>query len=162
MFKIGDVVIYGIQGVCKITNFETKAIGKNTVKYYVLKPVFNENTSLFVPVDNSTLTSKMKYILTKQQAQDLLNNASDIKKINFDNENQKREQSRLILSNGDREQLIAIIKTIKHEKDVRNQSGKKLNVMDEQTLHKAEQLLYNELSFVFGKEVDQLKKTTNF
>ncbi len=149
MFNIGDVIVYGAQGICKISCIEVKQIGKENINYYVLKPVFNQNTSVFVPVDNTTLTAKMLDVLTVSQAKDLLQKASSIDVLKYANENQKREQYKDILAASDRENLVSLIKTIRTERDDRRSVGKKLNIHDEQVLYKAEQLICNELAFVF-------------
>lgn len=162
MFNIGDTVVYGAQGICRIVSFDIKTIGKTDIKYYVLRPIFNENTAVFVPVENATLTAKMQNVLTESQAKALVCKINDIDVIKTSGENQKREQYKAILSSNDREQLIALIKTIRFERDNRRQSGKKLNINDEQTLRKAELLLYNELAFVYGVEPDSVKNIINF
>ncbi len=162
MFKIGSVVFYGAQGICKIDCIETKQIGKQTADYYVLKPVFNENTAVFVPVDNEVLTAKMQDVLTKSQLQQLLERVENIDVVKTSDENQKRELYKSILSSGDREKLIALIKTIRTERDIRRNSNKKLNMNDEQTLYKAEALLYNEMAFVYGVEPNEAKNLINF
>lgn len=157
MFKIGDVVLYGAQGICKIDGIEVKQIGKTAADYYVLKPVFNDSTALFVPVENEVLIAKMHSVLTKAQANELIEKASQIEVLETNDENQKREEFKNTLSCGDRQRLIAVIKTIKTEQSARRQSGKKLNMSDEQTLRKAEQLLYHELAFVFGVTPDEVQ-----
>lgn len=162
LLKIGDVVVYGAQGICKIDGFDTKVIGKTNVKYYVLKPIFNENTAVFVPVENASLTAKMQSVLTKSQANELIGKIDDIDIIKTASENQKREQYKAILSSNDRKELISLIKTIRFERDTRRQNGKKLNISDEQTLRKAEILLYNELAFVYGAAPEEVKNIINF
>lgn len=162
MYSIGDVVLYGAQGICKIDCIQTKQIGKQSADYYVLKPLFNENTSLFVPADNQILTAKMQNVLTNVQAKELIQAAPQIDVLKFDNDNQKREQYKNIISSGDRKALVSLIKTILAERDTRRESGKKLNIIDEQTLRKAEILLYNELAYVYGVEPDKAKNLINF
>lgn len=162
MFKIGEVVVYGAQGVCKIDCIQTKQIGKQSADYYVLKPLFNENTSLFVPVENKILTAKVQSVLTLKEAKALVEAVPQISLLEFDNENQKREQYKNILASGNREALIALIKTICAEREVRRNTGKKLNINDEQTLRKAEALIYNELAFVYGVKPDEAKAIIKF
>ncbi len=161
MFKIGDTIVYGSQGICKIDCIETKQIGRQSADYYVLKPIFNQNTAVFVPVDNKKLTAKMRSVLTKVEIKKMAETASNIAVIKALDETQKREQYKAILSSGDREKLIALIKTICAERDDRRQNNKKLNISDEQTLHKAELLLYNEIAFVYGVEPDEAKNIIN-
>lgn len=161
MFKIGDTIVYGSQGVCKIDCIDTKQIGKQSADYYVLKPIFNQSTAVFVPVDNQMLATKMQKVLTKSEINKLAEKASGIDAIKAVDETQKREQYKAILSSGDREKLIALIKTIRAEREERRQSNKRLNINDEQTLRKAETLLYNEIAFVCSVELDEAKNIIN-
>lgn len=161
LFKIGDTVVYGAQGICKIDSVETKLIGRQKQDYYVLKPIFNQNTSVFVPVDNEALTAKMLSALTKAQINGLAKKVTDIEVIKASDENQKRELYKSILSSSNRERLVSLIKTIRFERDTRREAGKKLNISDEQTLRKAESLLYNEIAFVFSVEPDEAKNIIN-
>ena len=162
MFNVGEVVFYGAQGICKIDGVETKQIGKISADYYILKPVFNESTAVFVPVNNEMLTSKMQSVLTKAQADELIENASSADIIEADCENQKREVYKSIISGGDRQMLVSLIKTIRTEDKKRSQNGKRLNINDEQILRKAENLLYNELAYVYGVEPENIKNTIKF
>ena len=161
MFKIGDTVVYGAQGICKIDSVEAKLIGRQKQDYYVLKPIFNQNTSVFVPVDNEALTAKMLSALTKSQINGLAKKVTDIEVIKASDENQKRELYKSILSSSNRERLVSLIKTIRFERDTRREAGKKLNISDEQTLRKAESRLYNEIAFVFGVAPDEAKNIIN-
>lgn len=162
MFDLGSIVIYGTQGICKIDRIETKQIGKVFANYYVLKPIFNESTSVFVPIENKALTSKIKDVLTKTEAEALIDGASKISVVKSTDENQKREQYKELLNSCDRAGLLSLIKTICLERDLRRESGKKLNLFDEQTLRKAEQLLCNELAFVFGITPDEARNMIIF
>lgn len=162
MFNIGDTVVYGAQGVCKIDSIQSKQIGKHTADYYVLKPLYNENTALFVPLQNELLVEKMRDVLTPAQAKELIDKVARIEILKSTDENHKREQYKVILAGGNREELISLIKTIHAEKESRRESNKKLNINDEQTLRKAELLLYNELGFVLGCEPDEIKNIINF
>lgn len=162
MFKIDDVVVYGSQGICRVEKIEAKQIGKQTADYYVLKPLFKENTAVFVPVQNEALTSKMQNVLTRTQAEELIGKIVSIDVIKSHDEAEKREVYKTVLSGGDRESLVSLIKTIRSEREDRRESGKKLNINDEQTLRKSELLLYNELAFVLGCEPDEVKNIINF
>ncbi len=162
MFKINDIVFYGAQGICKIDGTEEKQIGKTKVNYYVLKPIFNENTSVFVPVENAALTAKMLSVLSKTQANQLMQKTNDISVLKFAAESDKQAEYKAILASGDRERLVALIKTIRDERDTRRENGKKLNIIDEQTLRKAETLFYNEMAFVYSVSPEEVKNILNF
>lgn len=162
LFNIGDVVVYGSHGICKIDGIEPKQIGKETIDYYALKPVYNSSAVIFIPVDSADLTSKMLDILTVDAAKKLIKEASGLPVITFDAENRKREQYNLILASNNREELASLIKTIRLERETRRAVGKKLNLIDEQTLRKSELLLFNELAFVLGVTTDEVNQMIKF
>lgn len=162
LFRMGDVVLYGIQGICKISGIEVKQIGKTALDYYVLNPVFNESTALFVPVDNEKLTTKMQNILGVKEVKQLIEKAQQISVLEICDEATKRERYREILSSGNREELISLIKTIRLEREKRSKLNKKLNMSDEQTLYKAERLLFNEIAYVLEIEPQEVQKMITF
>ena len=38
MYQIGDQVVYGFHGVCRIVDMEKRVVDRKTVRYYVLEP----------------------------------------------------------------------------------------------------------------------------
>ena len=162
MFSVGDVIVYGAQGVCKIDSTQTKQIGKLSAEYFVLRPVFSQTTVLFVPVENKALTARMKPLLNADEAKGIIGAADKIGVIEINGESEKREEYKNILASNDRHKLLSLVKTIQYEKEARRQCGKKLNLNDEQTLAKAENLLYNELGFVLEIEPNEVKSMIEF
>lgn len=152
LFNIGDIIVYGTQGICEINRVETKKVGKFSSDYYVLKPLYNENTAVFVPVDNEKLTARIQSVLSVEQAQNLIALLPHIKTLDISDESERRNEYREVLASNDRQRLAAVIKTLKKERALRRNNGKKLNLNDEQILNKAELLLYNELGFVLKIE----------
>ncbi len=162
MLKIGDVIIYGTQGICRVDSIETKQNGKNTADYYALKPLYNESTSIFVPVDNVNLIAKMLPAYTADEAKALIKKIPDINVLKYANEGEKQTVTREILASGDREKLVALIKTIYLERETRRLSNKKLNIFDEQMLRKAENLFYNEMAYALGVTPTEAANIINF
>lgn len=60
MYRVNDTVVYGAQGVCRIADITKRDIGGMPMDYYVLKPVYDDNSTLFVPISNDKLTAKMR------------------------------------------------------------------------------------------------------
>ena len=75
MFKISDYVCYGATGVCQITGTKKERISGVTKEYYVLKPVFNENSAVYVPMDSPVLVEKMRPVLSATEIKKLITNA---------------------------------------------------------------------------------------
>ena len=115
MFKVNDRLIYGAQGVCTVAEICEKTIGKNTAKYYVLKPVSQENNTIFVPVENEVLTAKMHRVLQEDEIDRLIHTMPDSETIWIDDDILRRKQYKEILSSGDRYKISAVIKTLYFE-----------------------------------------------
>ena len=158
MFKIGDIIVYGAQGLCQITCIETKQIGKTSANYYVLKPLYAENTAVFVPVENKTLTARMQSVMSMSQAQELIDTADEIQVLNIADDIKRHNEYKQVLSSNDRRRLAAVIKTLRKERALRRENNKKLNINDEQFLSKSEQLLFNELAFIKGISPEEAAK----
>lgn len=52
MYAVNDTVMYGQSGICKITEICDRKFGRETLKYYVLRPVYGNNTVIYCPVDS--------------------------------------------------------------------------------------------------------------
>lgn len=156
MFKVNDSVLYGSQGVCKIEKIEAKEIGKTKRDYYVLRPIYQENNTIFVPVDNENLVSKMHSVMSEEEIKELIKTLPN-EEMGFEqDDNLRRNSYKEILSSGDRVAVASVIKTLYLEQCRRKEAGKKLPLADEQILNRAETLLYNELSLVLNIKPDQV------
>ena len=67
MFGVGDTVVYGTQGVCRIERTESRRVRGEYIDYLVLRPVYDSNSTLFIPKSNEKLTSKMREILSADE-----------------------------------------------------------------------------------------------
>ena len=150
MFKIGDVVVYSTSGVCEVCEITTKTFGNAQFEYYVLKPVYKENSEVFVPKNNTELTSKMRQILTRQEIISLIKSMPDESDIWIDDENQRKSYYKQLIANGDRTGLIRLIKTLFNYKEKQKNAGRKLHTTDEKFLKDAEKILYDEFAYVLN------------
>ena len=55
MLELKSTVFYGTTGVCVVERMETKKIGRESKDYYVLKPVAQCSSTVYVPTDNEVL-----------------------------------------------------------------------------------------------------------
>lgn len=148
MYQVNDVIIYGAQGVCRIADKEEKTVGGKKKTYYVLKPVSDKGATIFAPVDNEVVLSKMRRLLTKDEIHKLIDSMASDDMLWADNENERKELYKSILAKGDHQQLIQMIKAIYAHKKAREAEGKRLHMSDERFFKDAEQILYNEFQYV--------------
>lgn len=150
MYKIGDTVIYKSEGVCTVADIVVKAFREKEMEYYVLKPVYKENSEVFVPKNNTELTSKMRQVLTRQEIISLIKSMPDESDIWIDDENQRKSYYKQLIANGDRTELIRLIKTLFNYKEKQKNAGRKLHTTDEKFLKDAEKILYDEFAYVLN------------
>lgn len=148
MFQVNDVIIYGTQGVCRITGTEEKMLGGKKKTYFVLKPVSDQGSTIFAPTDNELVLKKMRRLLTKDEIYKLIDSMRSENAVWVENENERRELYRSILAKGDHLELIKMIKAIYAHKKEREAEGKRLHMSDERFFKDAEQVLYNEFQYV--------------
>lgn len=150
MYKIGDTVIYKSEGVCTVADIVVKVFREKEMEYYVLKPVYKENSEVFVPKNNTELTSKMRQVLTRQEIISLIKSMPDESDIWIDDENQRKSYYKQLIANGDRTELIRLIKTLFNYKEKQKNAGRKLHTTDEKFLKDAEKILYDEFAYVLN------------
>ena len=148
MFQVDDVIVYGTQGVCQITGIEEKTVSGVKKTYFVLKPVKESGSTIFVPTDNEYVLRKMHRLLSETQINDLIDSMPGGDVVWIPRDHERKECYRKILASGDRAELIKMIKTIYTHKKEREAEGKRLHMIDEQFFKEAEHILYNEFQYV--------------
>ena len=121
----GEFVRYGTSGVCVIADIESMASTDrhNIRQYYVLCPVADNGTKVFVPLDNPALLAKMHPILPRE------------------------EIDRAILESADPRSLMRLCCCIHRRRAQLIAEGKRLAGGDEATLKQAEKLVESEFAF---------------
>lgn len=155
MFQVNDVILYRSQGVCKIADIEEKTVSGVKRAYFVLKPVNDKGATIYAPTDNAHVLNKMRRLLSKEEIHKLIDSMPEENAVWIENENQRKEQYKSILANGDHASLIQMVKAIYAHKQAREAEGKRLHMSDERFFKDAEQMLYNEFQYVLdmhGKE----------
>lgn len=148
MFQVNDVIIYGTQGVCKITGTEEKTVSGKKKTYFILKPVSNQGATIFAPTDNEVVLRKMRRLLTRDEIHKLIDSMRSENAVWVANESERKELYKSTLAKGDRMELIKMIKAIYTHKKEREAEGKRLHLSDERFFKDAEQILYNEFQYV--------------
>ncbi len=155
MFCVGQTVLYGSNGVCMVDDVTEKRIGKTKMQYYVLKPLCNNTSTLFVPTANQQLVSKMRRILTEDEAEAILRNLPPCGDWN-DNKQERSEQFRAIITEGSCVELIRLIRLVRTHEQEQLAGGKRLHISDERFLKEAEKMICEEFSLVLHISRDEV------
>lgn len=158
MFKIGDRIVYGANGVMEIVDVREESIGDVSRNYYVLSSVFSRSDSLiFVPCDNEKLLSVMRHLLTRDEALELIGRIDELPDIEWVESNRARaEHFKKLMESGDREAMFSMIRAIDENAKRREAEGKKNFLTDETARQKAERLLHSELALVLGIPIEEV------
>lgn len=154
MFKLGDTVLYGSDGVCQITEITEREFGTASIEYYVLTPVFDKRSTIFVPTKNEKLVSRMHGVLSLNQISDIINDNHVDDWI--DNDIKRSEMQKEIISSGDFKSLAGLIRCISLYRDEIIQKGKKLHKSDEITYKEAIKLMYEEMALFLDVSKDDI------
>ncbi len=156
-FKIGDIVVYGHCGICRIDAVESKCFDKKSEDYYVLSVMHNKNSKLFVPVNNEKLTANMRVPMTKEEIDSLLagDNNYDVQWI--DDKKSRPQYFKEIIRSGDKNKIMAMLRCIYRKKQELLSKHKTLPSGDERILNETEKLLNEEFAYALGIEADEVE-----
>ena len=156
MFQVNDTIMYGTQGICTIIDITEKDFMGTKKEYYVLKPMADKAATLFAPVNNEKVESKMRRILTEAEIYELIESMPNEETQWIENENQRKEEYKKIITGGNHMELIRMIKALYIHKQEREADGKHLYLSDERFFKEAERILYEEFQYVLNVKRDEL------
>ena len=148
MFEIGSYVSYRAEGVCVIRDIREERFGalNEVAKYYILSPIGDEKSTLFVPMNNAALMALMRPLLTAEEIQALVADARE-ERLEWIEESRLRNlKFREIFSVGDRRSLIVLLNTVVEHNELITNLGKKVGATDENALYRAKTMLFEEFS----------------
>ena len=148
-YQKGDHVRYGTNGVCVIADIETMtSMDRRSVKdYYVLRPVAESGTKIFVPLYNPALLGKMHAILTREEINEAIRQSAADPLPWVGDRNRRSEAFKEILKTAEPFPLLQLCSCIHGRRLQLSQEGKRLSGSDEAILKQAERLVENEFAF---------------
>lgn len=158
MFAEGDYISYSCYGVCKVegtTLMDVPGTAEQRM-YYVLKPVYEQNGTVYSPVDNGKVLMRRR-ILTKKEANDLLEQTSRLEPIQVRDKKMLEERCKEAMQSGECTEWLKVIKTLMLERILRQKQGKKMTATNERYLKTAIDKLCGELAISLEKDKVQVE-----
>lgn len=150
MYQIGDKVRYGTEGVCSIVEIQEMKVGRVKSKYYVLRPIFRESATVYVPLDNERLVGRMRPVLSQQELETLLTGADDAPLAWIDDPTERKDCFSKLLSDGSSADLLGVACLLWKKRQQLNAAGRRMRSSDEQLLRDAEKLLTDEVALALA------------
>ena len=158
MFEIGDHIVCGKYGVCRVEKIGPIDISGAAKKrmYYTLVPIYDPGSRTYVPVDNDKIV--MRPVISREQANELVDNIKAVDVLWIQDEKKRESSFKEALYKYDCMELVKIIKTVYHRRQARLAQGKKVTAGDERYLHMAEDNLYGELAVALEMKKDEVEE----
>lgn len=150
MFQIGDQVVYGIHGICRIIDLEERTVDRKKIPYFVLEPVEQPGARFYVPSQNPAALAKLRRIMDREELETLLASQQIRQNCWINDENRRKQRYRELIGSGDRVALLQMINTLHQHKKEQSAAGRKFHLCDENFLRDAERIFNAEFSVVLG------------
>ena len=150
MLEKGSYVIYAGNGVCRVSDIRSETMYRKTQNYYILTPVDDPGSRIYVPTGNEVLLARMRQIPSREEILRMLDGLKE-DELPWENDNRLRgEQFGAILDRCDQRELLALIRTIRKKRGELALENKKLGTSDDNALKKAEKIINGEFGFALS------------
>ena len=150
MYQIGDIVVYGTEGIAEIGEEIEREFDGQKLKYLVLHPLEKKTETVYVPVGNEKAMRKLRSILREEEAETLIDALPPARPdgIKHDRERQKVYRDTLLF--GSSREVLAMARALYLHQVEQLARGKKLHASDERFMRDAEKMIFGELAYVLG------------
>ncbi|MGE4275818.1 MAG: CarD family transcriptional regulator [Lawsonibacter sp.] len=157
MFKVGDMILYGSTGVCRVTDITTRDFSGADADqlFYILIPLY-QNGIISTPVNNTKIF--MRPIISKDEAERLIDMIPTIRAEAYHSQilQELTEHYEKSLKTYDCTELVELTMSIYAKKQFVEQQKRKFGAVDEKFMKHAEDLLFGELAAVLNIPKDQV------
>jgi CarD family transcriptional regulator len=156
MYTIGELIIYGNTGVCRVTDItELDQLNAESKRYYVLSPLY-QNGVIYTPIDNTKVF--MRSIISTSEAEKLINTIPSIEAeaCHFREVKQLTEHYETYFHTYNCKDLVELTMSIYKKKELIEQQNRKLGAIDAKYMKRAEDLLFGELAAALSISVSKV------
>ena len=148
MFEIGSYVIYRAEGVCIVRDIRNESFGTigKPEEYYILEPLSDRGSTVFVPVNNPKLVGYMRALMSAEEITAMLSELREERMEWITDSRARNDAFKKILALGDRRELVVLVNTVSERLERQSAEGKRAGTTDTNALHRAQKLLYEEFS----------------
>ena len=152
MYRIGDLAVYGIHGVCRIVGTEQKVVDRKEVTYLALEPVTKADSRFLVPTHNAVAMAKLRPLhsagewKTFWQSEDMMAGEWIL------DDNRRKQAYRDLMAAGDTMAMAKMVYQVQQHKERVFAAGKKFHQCDDTFLRDAQRLIAGEMSVAMEME----------
>ena len=146
MYQVGELVVYGTTGVCRVEGFGTPdPMDRGGRQYYQLKPLYQDGV-IYTPVEGGKVP--MRPVMSAEEARAL---AEEVPQIQPEEHRARTIQLltqhyQSILQSGSSRDLLELAMSIQAKRRQAEKHNRRLGMVDERYGRQAERLLFGELA----------------
>ena len=154
MYQIGDLVVYGSIGVCKVDGFSHPDSGSSKL-FYCLCPLYQSGV-IHTPVESEKVP--LRSVMAAEAANQLLSQIPDIPVEIYKERTiqQLAQKYQSVLQTGDPLQLLSLILSVQEKRRQAESQNRRLGMVDERYGRQAERLLFGELAVALDISIDDI------
>lgn len=158
MYQINDYVRYRNNGIYRVIDICEEQTGSQPSRtYYVLQAVYQQNSTVYVPVDTPNLEEHLCTTLSKQEVQQIIEQAKNQAPLQWiSNPKQRAVSFKEVLQQGDRAKILWLLQALGQYCKTREQENKKSYVTDERMLATAKKIISEEFAFSLEMEPQEV------
>lgn len=156
MYEIGDLIMYGARGVCRVKGItELDWDAARGREYYVLEPLYKDDV-IYVPVDNTKVF--MRPVMSEQEVLDLIDSMPEVESKIFraSSIQQLARFYQAAIDSHECRELVKLTKSIHLKKVAADKQNKQLGQIDIRYMTHAEDLLFGEIAAVLDIPRDKV------
>ena len=147
-YSVNEKVLYGSVGVCEIKEITKKDFGGQSLDYYVLVPLYKNQSTVYVPVNSVPLCEKMRRLPDKDSISKLFECAKADLPEWEENKYIRRDKFTEIIEKGSDKEIFVLVRVLYEQNKKQLEKGKKLHITDERFLTEAQKLIDDEIAYV--------------
>lgn len=157
MYQTGDWVVYGIHGICRVVGTEKQLVNRKRTQYLVLEPLSQSESRFYLPMENPVAMAKLNAVLSRDALCELLASDQIRQDVWINEENQRKQCYRELITSGDRIALLRMIRSLYSYKEAQLASGRKFHQSDDNFLRDAEKLMASEIALVMQMSTEEAR-----
>ena len=142
MYQKGDYISYSGHGVCRIADIRSMDFGAGEQCYYVIEPIAAGNATIYLPVENPKVLTRLRPVLTKEEIDQIITGVRNDEIPWIYDRKARIAKFQQILSRKDTRELLLLASCLHRRK-----TEKGLPASELEMLHKAEGMIEQEFSF---------------
>lgn len=151
MFEVGDMIVYGRTGVCRVEGIEEN----KGQKFYALMPLY-QSCSILTPVEGKVF---MRPVISKAEAEELIDALPNLEAEPCEGKalRELTEHYQASIDSHDCMELATLTKSIYAKKRAAMREKKKFGAVDERFMKEGEALLFGELAVALDISMEEVR-----